>query len=881
VGRPLAAPAAPAAPAGPAGLTPADFGIGRLFWELRDAAVVGDAGTGRIVLWNPAAERLFGYTAAEAVGLPIDVLVPHSLKRRHRAGLTRFRETGHGPLIGGGAPVELPARRKGGEEFWVELSLSPLEVSEVGDGSGAGRFVLALVRDATPRKRAEAEHLARLRAETGRAEAERRARLAAFGAEVGGALNESPTLAEALQRTAEALVRHLDAAFARIWTLDEAAQMLELRASAGLYTHLDGGHARVPVGRLKIGRIAREGRPHLTNDVPHDPQVGDRAWARREGLVAFAGYPLLVERRVVGVLALFARHPLEPETLDELAGVADAVAQCVERKRTEAALQRSEARFRALIERSADMLTLHRRDGTITYLSPSTSRLLGYAPADLLGHSLLESVHPEDRPRIAALLADLVARPGAVEVARYRLRHRDGTWRWIEATGTNLLEEPAVGAVVINRRDVTAEVEAQQLLEARVAERTRELATLLEVGRELAATPALRPLLEALLAHLKALVDYAGVAVLLREGEALRYAFLGGPDRWEEAQRVSYRVADLGDVWERLGGDEPVVVGDVRDGSPDARRFRALTAGETGLDFIRSLLWVPLVAKGRLIGLLSIARAAPHAFAARDAALALAVARQAAVAIESARLHERDREAAALEERQRLARELHDSVSQALYSIALNAAAAGESLRRQDTPRTARQVREVRRLAGAGLAEMRALIFELRAESLAEEGLVAALQKQAAAVEARHALKVRAALGPEPPLPLAAKEALYRIAQEALHNTVKHARARAAELTLSLDGGRVALLVRDRGRGFDAGASFPGHLGLRSMRERAAAAGGTLEVESAPRRGTTVRVSLPLAPAGSQTSEPGGGSRPGPPPAPSPPPPLASSGEDG
>jgi PAS domain S-box-containing protein len=826
--------------------SPEHFGIGGPFWRIRDALVVGDARTGRIVSWNPAAEALFGYSAEEAVGLPIDVLVPTALKARHRAGLAHYEQTGHGPLVDGGGPVELPARRKSGEELWVELSLSPLEADGVGGGPGSRRFVLALVRDATPRKRAEAEHLERLRAETGRAEAEQRARLAAFGAEVGGALTHGPTLPEALQRTAEALVRHLDAAFARIWTLDEAARVLELRASAGRYTHLDGAHARVPVGRYKIGRIARERRPHLTNDVQHDPRVGDRAWARREGMVAFAGYPLLVDGRVVGVLALFARHPLEPETLDELAGVADAVAQCVERKRTEAALQRSEARFRALIEHSDDMLTLHRRDGTITYLSPSTARLLGYAPSDLLGRSLLESVHPDDRPRIAELFADLVARPGAVEGARYRLRHRDGSWRWIEATGTNLLEEPAVGAVVINRRDVTAEVEAQQLLEDRVAERTRELAALLEVGRELAATPELRPLLEALLTHLKALVDYAGVAVLLRDGEEVRYAFLGGPDRWQEAQHVRYPVAGFEAAWERLGRDEPVVIGDVHDGSPDARRFRALTAGETGLDFIRSVLWAPLVAKGRLIGLLSIARSAPHAFTARDAALALAVARQAAVAIENARLHERDREAAALEERQRLARELHDSVSQALYSIALNAAAAGESLRRQDGRRTARQVRDVRRLAGAGLAEMRALIFELRAESLAEEGLVAALTKQAAAVEARHALKVRAALGPEPPLPLAAKEALYRIAQEALHNTVKHARARAAEVTLYQDEGRVALVVRDRGRGFDPGASFPGHLGLRSMRERAAAAGGALEVESAPRRGTTVRVTLPL-----------------------------------
>jgi signal transduction histidine kinase len=158
-------------------------------------------------------------------------------------------------------------------------------------------------------------------------------------------------------------------------------------------------------------------------------------------------------------------------------------------------------------------------------------------------------------------------------------------------------------------------------------------------------------------------------------------------------------------------------------------------------------------------------------------------------------------------------------------------------------------LRNVRQLARAGLAEMRALIFELRAESLAEEGLVAALSKQAAAVEARHELKVRASLASEPQLTLAAKEALYRCAQEALHNVVKHARARHAELSLEVAEGTVVLTVRDDGHGFESTGSFPGHLGLRSMRERAEAVGGLFSIDSAPRAGTTMRVQVPLASA--------------------------------
>src|SRR6185295_2558293 len=104
----------------------------------------------------------------------------------------------------------------------------------------------------------------------------------------------------------------------RIWTLNEAEGVLELQASAGLYTHLDGPHGRVPVGMYKIGRIAQERRPHLTNRVVGDARVSDQDWARREGMVAFAGYPLLVEGRLIGVLAMFARHELADDVLEAL-----------------------------------------------------------------------------------------------------------------------------------------------------------------------------------------------------------------------------------------------------------------------------------------------------------------------------------------------------------------------------------------------------------------------------------------------------------------------------------------------------------------------------------------------------------------------------------
>lgn len=201
---------------------------------------------------------------------------------------------------------------------------------------------------------------------------------------------------------------------------------------------------------------------------------------------------------------------------------------------------------------------------------------------------------------------------------------------------------------------------------------------------------------------------------------------------------------------------------------------------------------------------------------------------------------------AALEERQRLARDLHDSLSQSLYGIALGTHTALTFL---DTSRerTTKALDYVLGLADASLVEMRALIFELRPESLVKEGLTGALTRQIAAVRARHGLAVEAEVCGEPDLPLPAKEALYRIAQEALHNAVRHAQAQSVHLRLACYPDSVTLAVADDGVGFDPGGDFDGHLGLRSMRERALRLGGRLSVDSQPGHGTRIEVRLPRA----------------------------------
>lgn len=163
--------------------------------------------------------------------------------------------------------------------------------------------------------------------------------MAAFGRDIGMILAQADSLQQMLQRCAESFVSSLDAAFARIWTLDPSGNELLLQASAGMYTHLDGDHSRIRVGQYKIGLIAAEQKPHLTNAVIGDPRVHNQQWATKTGMVAFAGYPLIVDQRTVGVMALFAKHELDSVVLDAMATVANSVALGIERKRIESNLR--------------------------------------------------------------------------------------------------------------------------------------------------------------------------------------------------------------------------------------------------------------------------------------------------------------------------------------------------------------------------------------------------------------------------------------------------------------------------------------------------------------------------------------------------------------
>jgi signal transduction histidine kinase len=191
-----------------------------------------------------------------------------------------------------------------------------------------------------------------------------------------------------------------------------------------------------------------------------------------------------------------------------------------------------------------------------------------------------------------------------------------------------------------------------------------------------------------------------------------------------------------------------------------------------------------------------------------------------------------------------IARELHDSVQQTLYGIGLGAGTAAELLDR-DPVAARRQLDWIREAALAGLIDLRGLILRLRPEALAGNGLTAALSRLLDTAGGLGGFRTNAELGPEPATTVEVRHALYRIAQEAVQNVAKHAGAQHVTLRMAGDGPAVVLAVVDDGRGFVPDADLPGRLGIRSMRERARAAGGRLEIVSAPGAGTEVRATLP------------------------------------
>jgi signal transduction histidine kinase len=334
-----------------------------------------------------------------------------------------------------------------------------------------------------------------------------------------------------------------------------------------------------------------------------------------------------------------------------------------------------------------------------------------------------------------------------------------------------------------------------------------------------------------------------------------RYAALGVPDdNGSFAEFLADGISD--EQWTAIGpvprqhgllgvmlrDPNPVRLANIRDHP----RFAWWPAAHPELtDF----LGMPITDGDEILGELFLAnKNTPGGFTERDQELLRLLAAHAAIALVNARLYERDRELSIMAERNRIARELHDAVTQKLFSLRLTADAAATLLGR-DPARAAAELDTVRQLAAEATGELRAVVVGLRPVDLAGDGLDVALRKQADLLNRVHAASVRFCGEPVPCLSPARQEAAYRIAQEALHNALRHGNPKSVLVTLANEDGSAILAVTDDGSGFDTDAS-PGNvarrLGLASMRERAKTAGGRLTVTSTPGGGAAVRLAVPI-----------------------------------
>jgi signal transduction histidine kinase len=345
-----------------------------------------------------------------------------------------------------------------------------------------------------------------------------------------------------------------------------------------------------------------------------------------------------------------------------------------------------------------------------------------------------------------------------------------------------------------------------------------------------------------------------------RELLGAEYAALGVPDdHGGFAQFVVDGVSD--EQWKAIGPlprQHGVLAAMLHEAAPqrltDVRDFESFAGWPRAHPLMKDFIGMPVVDGDEILGAIFLANktcprqpaAVSGGFTQEDEDLLRILADHAAIALTNARLHERSRELTLAGERARIAHELHDAVSQKLFSLRLTAQAAA-ALVDADPARAKEEIRQVTALAAEAAEELRAVVVELRPAALDEDGLIATLRTQADVLDRVHSAGVTFHCSQVRALPAAQEEALLRVAQEATHNALRHAKAGAVSVTLEGRGKGARLRIRDNGRGFDPTAVRRAgrHLGLVSMRDRAHAVGGRLTVQSEPGAGTVIEMEVP------------------------------------
>ena len=528
--------------------------------------------------------------------------------------------------------------------------------------------------------------------------------------------------------------------------------------------------------------------------------------------------------------------PHEPGELNQLASAFDGMAATLESRQQEIlrqhqALADMERRFRGLIEHSSDGIAVLSADRAILYASPTVTRILGHAVEEFAGCDAFELIHPDDRDAAMTSFTDVLQKKSDVVTAQLRVRHKNGSFRWVEVVATNLLADPSVQGIVANYRDITERKQAEEALrkakeelEIRVQERTADL-----VNANEALTVALheRERAQDSLKKLSSAIEHTTDSVFItnRDGviEYVNPAFevLTGYTR-EEAVGKTRKILSSGEhdrkFYEHLWGK--ILAGEV---------FRAV--------FINRKKDGELYYEDQAITPLRDRRGTVTHFVATGRDITQRMRTEEALR----RLNER------LErETERIGNLLHDEAGQFLTSAHIMLAAIAREVPQAERER----LQEVRLHLDQVEKRLRTLSHELRPRILDDLGLIAALEFLAEGVSKRTGMQISVNTSLDGQLPPMTEATFYRFAQEALTNTSKHARATQVTILLERSAGKIRCSIRDDGVGFDVPAVLarrgdPG-LGMRGIQDRLEALGGTLQIVSEPGHGTELLATIPL-----------------------------------